>query len=239
MLHLCGEWERKDGMIKVGNTEYDAASDLPGEVPVFPLSGALLLPGAQLPLNIFEPRYISMFDDCLAGSRLIGVIQPALEHDQSDERPVWDLCAIGCLGRILGYGETGDGRYVLTLGGVCRFRVKTEVFDPPRAYRVCAIEPEMADLAKNDLGEAVDREELLRSFRAYLDANNLEVDWKSVEKASNATLVNSLSMMSPYGPAEKQALLEARDIKARADTLIAITEMVLAQNDEDTSWRLQ
>ncbi|MAY62719.1 MAG: ATP-dependent protease [Rhizobiales bacterium] len=226
-------------MIKVGNTEYTAASDLPDEVPVFPLAGALLLPGSQLPLNIFEPRYISMFDDCLAGPRIIGVIQPSLEHDQSVERPVGDLCAVGCLGRILGYGETGDGRYVLTLGGVCRFRVSGEVSDPARSYRVCRISPEISDLSARDMGETVDREELLKSFRAYLDANNLEVDWKSVEKASNATLVNSLSMMSPYGPAEKQALLEARDIKARADTLIAITEMVLAQSDEDTSWRLQ
>ena len=189
--------------------------------------------------SIFEPRYISMFDDCLAGSRIIGVIQPSLEHDQSVERPVGDLCAVGCLGRILGYGETGDGRYVLTLGGICRFRVRSEVTDPARSYRVCRIEPEISDLSARDMGESVDREELLRSFRAYLEANNLEVDWKSVEKASNATLVNSLSMMSPYGPAEKQALLEARDIKARADTLIAITEMVLAQSGEDTSWRLQ
>jgi uncharacterized protein len=226
-------------MIKVGNTEYTDATDLPDEVPVFPLAGALLLPGAQLPLNIFEPRYIAMFDDCLAGSRMIGVIQPALEHDLSGDRPVRDLCGMGCLGRILGYGETGDGRYVLTLGGVSRFRVMAEVKDPPRPYRVCKIATETADLSARDLGETVDREELLRSFRAYLDANNLEVDWKSVEKASNATLVNSLSMMSPYGPAEKQALLEASDIKARADTLIAITEMVLAQGDTDGAWRLQ
>ncbi len=226
-------------MIKVGNTEYNDATDLPAEVPVFPLTGALLLPGAQLPLNIFEPRYIAMFDACLAGSRMIGVIQPALEHNSAVDRPVEDLCAVGCLGRILGYGETGDGRYVLTLGGVCRFRVTGEITDPVRPYRVCAIEPNVADLSARDMGESVDRDELLRSFRAYLDANNLEVDWKSVEQASTATLVNSLSMMSPYGPAEKQALLEARDIKARADTLIAITEMVLAQNDEDGAWRLQ
>lgn len=226
-------------MIKVGNTEYKAAADLPEEVPVFPLVGALLLPGAQLPLNIFEPRYVSMFDDSLAGSRIIGVIQPALSHDQSADRPVADLCAMGCLGRILGYGETGDGRYVLTLGGICRFRVKAEITEPRRPYRVCRIEPETADLAGSDLGETVDREQLLKSFQAYLDANNLEVDWNSVKKASNATLVNSLSMMSPYGPAEKQALLEAHDIKARADTLIAITEMVLAQSDEDSGWRLQ
>ncbi|WP_428982949.1 LON peptidase substrate-binding domain-containing protein [Pseudohoeflea coraliihabitans] len=226
--------------MKAGNIEYGSVGDLPDRVAVFPLGGALLLPGAQLPLNIFEPRYVRMFDDCLAGSRLIGIIQPTLPADaKAKERPVPDLCGVGCLGRIVGYGETGDGRYVLTLAGICRFRVTAEVAPAEAPYRICQIAPNSEDLIRPDRGENVDRAALLGSFRAYLDANDLEVDWKSVEQASTATLVNSLSMMSPYGPAEKQALLEAPDVKARADTLVAITEMVLAQGDETAEWRLQ
>lgn len=227
-------------MIKVGNKQYRSAADLPARVPVFPLSGALLLPGAQLPLNIFEPRYVAMFDDSLAGERIIGIVQPAFQGaSEKQSGPVADLCAIGCLGRIVGYGETGDGRYVLTLGGICRFRVTGEAVDPDRLYRVCSVMPDEDDLFRQDTGEAVNRDALLESFRAYLEANNLEVDWASVKQASTATLVNSLSMMSPYGPAEKQALLEARDVKTRAETLIAITEMVLARKDDDSDFRLQ
>lgn len=231
-------------MIRVGNKAYSDRADIPERVPVFPLSGALLLPGSQLPLNIFEPRYLAMIDESLAGDRVIGIIQPALESlvpARAEDRalPVPDLCAVGCLGRIAGFAETGDGRYVVTLGGICRFRPTGEENEPGRAYRVCSIEPDEEDLAGADTGETADRDALLESFRSYLAANNLEADWNSVEQASTASLVNSLSMMSPYGPPEKQALLEARDIKERADTLIAITEMVLARDGADAEWRLQ
>ena len=126
-----------------------------------------------------------------------------------------DLCAMGCLGRIVGYGETGDGRYMMTLGGVCRFRITGEVDPGGSSFRRCTIEPLLGDLDSSDEGLEVDRAQLLDNFRAYLEANNLEVDWKSVEKASNVMLVNSLSMMAPYGSAEKQALLEAADIRTR------------------------
>lgn len=226
-------------MMRVGNRVYGKPGDLPERVPVFPLSGALLLPGSQLPLNIFEPRYLSLFDDALAAERIVGIIQPTVETGTACASPVQDLCGIGCLGRIVAFGETGDGRYVVTLSGICRFRVTAEIPDPARLYRVCAIEPDACDLSCSDKGETVDRAALLDSFRSYLDANNLEADWSSIEKASNATLVNSLSMMSPYGPAEKQALLEARDCKARAETLIALTEMIIARQCDDTQWRLQ
>lgn len=225
--------------MQVGNKSYRIAADIPEQVPVFPLSGALLLPGAQLPLNIFEPRYLAMFDDALSSHRVIGIIQPALETTGKSHGLVKDLCAVGCLGRITSFGETGDGRYVITLGGVCRFRVLEELHEPGRPYRVCSISPFGSDLEPTDDGADVDRKALLASFRAYLDANNLEADWSSVERASTVSLVNSLSMMSPYGPAEKQALLEAEDTKTRAETLVAITEIALAREGDDYDRVLQ
>jgi uncharacterized protein len=138
------------------------------------------------------------------------------------------LSAVGCLGRITSFSETGDGRYIISLTGVCRFRLLEEV-DAGKPYRSFRHAPFIADLSGEYDEDAVDRENLLRVFRAFLDANQLEADWESVERAGNRVLVNSLSMMSPFGPAEKQALLEAPDLKTRAETLIAITEIVLAQ----------
>jgi uncharacterized protein len=223
----------------VGNARYVKREDLPEVMPVFPLTGALLLPGGQLPLNIFEPRYLSMFDAALAGDRLIGVVQPSLleQSDTSDPlRPA--LSSVGCLGRITSFAETGDGRYIASLSGICRFRLLDET-DDSQPYRIFRFAPLMSDLSEEDDEATVDRRELLRVFRAYLDANKLEVDWESVGRAGNRTLVNSLSMMSPFGPAEKQALLEAPDLKTRAETLIAITEILLARGLADTDTILQ
>jgi Lon protease-like protein len=153
------------------------------------------------------------------------------------ERPA--LCQVGCIGRITSLTETGDGRYITSLGGVCRFRLLDEV-SSTKPYRSFRIAPFMADLKGGPEEEAtVDRAGLLAAFRAYLDANKLEADWESVERASNLTLVNSLSMMSPFGPAEKQALLEAPDLKSRTETLVAITEIVLARSFGDADTRLQ
>ncbi|SOE16910.1 hypothetical protein SAMN05877838_1795 [Hoeflea halophila] len=218
--------------MQVGNKSYRVEADIPEQIPVFPLSGALLLPGAQLPLNIFEPRYLSMLDDAMSSDRLIGVIQPALVDGTQRRGPVEDLCSVGCLGRITSFAETGDGRYIITLGGVCRFRIGEEL-NRRKPYRICRISPFLGDLEAGDQGKEVDRKALLDSFRAYLEANDLEADWSSVERASTESLVNSLSMMSPYGPAEKQALLEADNLKIRAETLIAITEIALARDSDD------
>lgn len=213
-----------------GNRRYEGPGDLPGSVPVFPLSGALLLPSGQMPLNIFEPRYMQMVDFAIAGDRLVGMIQPALDASENAAHP--PLCEVGCVGRITQFSETGDGRYLVTLSGVSRFRVLEEI-DSGTAFRQCRVEFEaFPDLAEPRKGEdSVDREALLRTFRAYLKANGLEADWESVERASNAGLVTALSMMSPWGPPEKQALLESPDHAARADTLIAITEIALAGAD--------
>ncbi|MCO5733505.1 LON peptidase substrate-binding domain-containing protein [Rhizobium sp. SSA_523] len=220
----------------VGNARYLKREDLPEDIPVFPLTGALLLPNGQLPLNIFEPRYLAMFDAALSSDRLIGMIQPALTETGESSRPA--LSAVGCIGRITSFAETGDGRYISSLTGVCRFRIMEEL-EESRPYRRVRFMPFLSDLSQEEDETVVDRQELLRVFRAYLEANKLEADWEAVERAGNRTLVNSLSMMSPFGPAEKQALLEAPDLKTRAETLIAITEFVLARGFGDSDTILQ
>jgi Lon protease-like protein len=223
--------------VQAGNAHYRRAADLPRKVPVFPLSAALLLPGGRMPLNVFEPRYLEMIDDAMTGRRLIGMIQPALDGAiRADGEP--ELCQVGCLGRITSLAETGDGRYVVTLQGVCRFRVHEELA-VRTPFRQCAITPFLGDLDEGRGADEVSRPALLKAFRSYLEANGLDADWESVSRAENATLVNALSMMAPYGPAEKQALLEAPDFKTRADTLIAITEMALAREGDDSGPGLQ
>jgi len=222
----------------VGNARYIKREDLPETIAVFPLTGALLLPGGLLPLNVFEPRYLAMFDAALAGTRLIGMVQPSLTETEDPHSAHPALCQIGCIGRVTSFAESGDGRYVVSLSGICRFRLIEEV-KSAQPYRTFRLTPFMADLTVEDEEGAVDRVTLLKVFRAYLDANKLEADWESVERASNTTLVNSLSMMSPFGAAEKQALLEATDLKARAETLIAITEFLLARGPGDTDTILQ
>ncbi|KJC44031.1 peptidase S16 [Bradyrhizobium sp. LTSP885] len=211
------------------NAEYRGPGELPEVIAVFPLPGALLLPRGQMPLNIFEPRYLAMVDDALRdGHRLIGMIQPDATHSRSEARPA--LFSIGCVGRITQLAESGDGRYVLELTGVARFKVVEEltVLTP---YRQCKVDffSFIGDFTARKGEEAVDRDGLLEVLRDFLKANNLKVDWEGIEAAPNEALVNALAMMSPYGSAEKQALLEAPDLKTRAEILIAVTEMDLAR----------
>ncbi|MCC0033507.1 MAG: LON peptidase substrate-binding domain-containing protein [Brucellaceae bacterium] len=223
--------------MKIGNAVYRDARDLPDIIPVFPLSGALLLPGGRLPLNIFEPRYLQMTDDALAKGRHIGMIQPALDDSRLDDgEPA--LCAVGCMGRLTSHAETGDGRIIITLEGVTRFRIVEEL-SVRTPYRQARVTHFAADLVQDAQEDTIDRHGLLEAFRAYLDANDMEADWDSVSKAGNVTLVNALSMMAPYGPAEKQALLEAADLKTRAETLVAITEMALARDADGPATNLQ
>jgi Lon protease-like protein len=223
--------------LQAGNINYRVVTDIPSAIPVFPLSGALLLPGGRMPLNIFEPRYIQMVDEVIGADRLIGMIQPALDGGtREDGEP--KLCEVGCVGRLTSFAETSDGRYLISLNGVCRFRIAEEL-EVTTPFRQCRIMPFAADLGEDQGGGDVDRAALLRAFRQYIEANDLEADWEGVSRADNATLVNALSMMAPYGPAEKQALLEAPDLRMRAETLIAITEMVLAQGRDDFISSLQ
>ena len=220
--------------MRAGNGRYEKPADLPGRISVFPLSGALLLPAGQMPLNIFESRYLAMVDHALATDRIIGMVQP--RFNQSDRSAIPQMADIGCAGRIVQFAETGDGRYLITLAGICRFRILAEV-DVSTPFRQCNVSADAyADDFNPKKGEdAVDRGSLLQVFRQYLVANDLEADWESVNEASNASLVTALAMMAPAGPAEKQALLEACDHKSRAELLIAITEIALAGGSESSS----
>ncbi len=223
--------------MQVGNAHYNKASDVPDRIAVFPLAAALLLPGGRMPLNIFEPRYLEMVDDVMSGDRIIGMIQPRLDGAvRKDGEP--ELCDVGCCGRITSCAESGDGRYLISLQGICRFRIEEEL-SVRSPYRQCRIKPFATDLDPDAGEKEVDRESLLKAFREYLEANGMEADWDNVSRAENGTLVNALSMMSPYGPAEKQALLEAPDLKTRAETLVAITEISLARDNGDLGTGLQ
>jgi Lon protease-like protein len=211
------------------NAEYRGPAELPENIAVFPLPGALLLPRGQMPLNIFEPRYLAMVDDALRdGHRIIGMIQPDAAHTRNEDKPV--LFRVGCAGRITQLAESGDGRYILELTGIARFKVVEELA-VQTAYRQCKVDffSFIDDFTARKGEDAVNREALLKVLTDFLKANNLKVDWEGVESAPNEALVNALAMMSPYGPAEKQAMLEAPDLKTRAEILIAVTEMDLAK----------
>jgi uncharacterized protein len=182
-----------------------------------------------MPLNIFEPRYLEMIDDALRdGRRLIGMIQPDTAQAGTEDKPA--LFKVGCVGRITQLAETGDGRYLIQLTGVARFRIDAEL-EVVTSYRQCRVT--YASFADDFVArkgeEAVDRKALLDALSAFLKANDLKADWEGIEKAPNEALVNALAMMSPYGPAEKQALLEAPDLKTRAEILVAVTEIELAK----------
>jgi Lon protease-like protein len=212
------------------NVVYRGPGDVADVIPVFPLPGALLLPRGQMPLNIFEPRYLAMVDAALrSGQRLIGMIQPDTAHPGPDDRP--HLFKVGCVGRITQFAETGDGRYLIQLTGVSRFAVEQEL-SVPSPYRQCRVTyaPFADDFVARKGEQAVDRAAVLEALSAFLKANKLKADWEGIENAPNEALVNALAMMSPYGPAEKQALLEAPDLKTRAEILVAVTEIELAKS---------
>jgi Lon protease-like protein len=212
------------------NKPYEGPDELPGALPIFPLPGVLLLPRGELPLNIFEPRYLAMVDDVLKTDRLIVMIQPALKAETTQEPP--GLEAIGCAGRVTQFAETGDGRYMLALTGVARCRVRGEL-SVTTPYRQCQVDfaEFRDDFAATTREAGVDRSPILQTLKKFADANKLQIDWDEAKTAPIEILVNALSMMSPFGPGEKQALLEAPDLKTRADVLIAITEIELARRD--------
>jgi uncharacterized protein len=221
------------------NADYRGPIDLPTTIPVFPLPGALLLPRGQMPLNIFEPRYLAMIDDCLRdGHRLIGMVQPDPAHSGPADKP--PLYKTGCVGRITQLAESGDGRYLIELTGVARFRIEEEL-TVLTAYRqaIVSYAPFADDFIARKGENDVDRKAVLRALADFMKANDLKTDWEDIDKAPNEALVNALSMMSPYGPAEKQALLEAPDLKTRAELLVAITEIELAKKNIEGEPQLQ
>lgn len=207
---------------------YRTLADLPDRIPVFPLERVLLLPRAQLPLNIFEPRYLAMIDDCMAAGRVIGMVQP--EPGAAGDPPA--LARTGAAGRITAYTEAPDNRYLVTLTGIARFHIEEET-TRATPYRTCRVSyAAFADDLTPHLGEeAVDRDRLVTMLRSYLDARQLQADWDEVHSSSTEALVNALSILSPYGADEKQALLEAPDLSTRAEILIALTEMALGEAD--------
>jgi Lon protease-like protein len=211
------------------NRTYKAPGELPRTIPIFPLAGALLLPRRPLPLNIFEPRYLAMIDDALSGERLVGVIQPSAGEAAVEPQP--ELYPIGCAGRITQFAETGDGRCFITLTGIARFRILNEL-PSVTLYRQAQVDFSdfTADFHEGEGESDVDRKGLIDALRDFAEANRFKVDWKDIEQASNEALVNGLSMLSPYGPKEKQALLEATTLQARAEMLVAITHMELARD---------
>ncbi|MDE2283305.1 MAG: LON peptidase substrate-binding domain-containing protein [Hyphomicrobiales bacterium] len=212
------------------NAIYKGPGDLPAVIAVFPLPGALLLPRGQMPLNIFEPRYLAMIDDAMrSGNRVIGMIQPDPVHPGSDPNKP-NLFQVGCVGRITQLAESGNGRYLIQLTGISRYRVEQElaIGTPYRQCRVTYV-PFIDDFTARKGEDEVDRKTLLRTLAEFLKVNNLKADWDGIENAPNEALVNALAMMSPYGTAEKQALLEAPDLKSRAEILVAVTEIELAK----------
>ena len=206
-------------------------SDLPDTIPIFPLPGALLLPRARLPLHIFEPRYLQMLDDAMKTKhRLIGMIQPREVPGNGEKR----LQAIGCAGRLTGFSETEDGRYMITLSGQSRFRVKEEVqgFTP---YRRCLVDwaPFGRDLGQEETDAGFDRKAFLAVLARYFAAMELSTDWSSLKEAEPELLVNSLSMLCPFSPEDKQALLEAPSLTTRRETLVTLIEFALHAGDSD------
>ncbi|MEZ5851214.1 MAG: LON peptidase substrate-binding domain-containing protein [Hyphomicrobiaceae bacterium] len=225
--------------------QYQNTSDLPGAIPLFPLAGAIVLPRAVLPLNIFEPRYLAMLDDVLKGERVIGIVQPTGEGGPtgSPQGRTADLNRVGCAARVTSYQETEDGRLLIGLTGLCRF-VLGEEMSSVTPYRIVTVdyEPYAQDLVAGHGESEVDRERLLAVLRKFLAARNANADWNSIGQTRSEQLVNWLSLASPFGPKDKQALLEAATLKQRADVLTALAEMALAaggSSGNDGGGRLQ
>jgi uncharacterized protein len=229
----------------MGRNPFDPTFErLPDTLPIFPLSGVLLLPGGKLPLNIFEPRYLSMIFDSLAGHRMIGMVQPVQPGGfAGDGLPADDgrpkVHQVGCAGRVASFNETEDGRLLPALSGVCRFQITRELEMAQGGYRrVSALfSPYRTDLDYADEMVALDRERLMAGLAAFFRGKNLSTDWDAVKNADDLNLVNSLSMVLPFGPAEKQALLEAPDTSARAKLLVAFLEMTAFGSPPDTPQR--
>jgi Lon protease-like protein len=206
---------------------FHSFTDLPANLPLFPLPGVVLLPRGALPLNIFEPRYLKMVDDALKGDRLIGIIQPSEDPDRV-LKP--SLSAVGAAGRIVSFRETDDNRYLITLSGLCRFRLTGETSgDTPYRIGNCDFSAFASDFAESSEEGDFPRDRLMAALKSYLNTRDMKADWKSVISAPPEALVNALAMTCPFEPAEKQALLEAPSFDERVSTLVAILEMARSE----------
>jgi len=205
---------------------YRTIADLPAVIPVFPLTGVLLLPRTRLPLNIFEPRYLTMVDTAMDHYRLIGMIQPKHAGTGMEKKPA--LADVGCVGRITDYSETDDGHYLITLTGIVRFHVSGER-ETTTPYRQVAADYTLfaGDLLSTE-DPPIARARLLAALKPYLSDRAMQTDWKAIEEAPAETLVNALCVLCPFEPGEKQALLEAPGLKERADAMITLLEIANA-----------
>jgi hypothetical protein len=205
--------------------------ELPERLPIFPLSGVLLLPRGRLPLNIFEARYLAMVRDALAAPlRLIGMVQP---HDDLGAGVIGgapDLCRVGCAGRLVSFAETGDGRYLIELKGVARFALTGEAGPGETPYRVGAVDWSGYHGDLEEAPQFIDRDKLVETLKPYFHQLGINPDWRALETMMDDRLVTTVAMLAPFAPHEKQALLEAADIKARAELLIGLIEMAVRAN---------
>jgi Lon protease-like protein len=211
-------------------SEQRGGAALPAILPIFPLTGVLLLPRGRLPLNIFEPRYLAMTRDALAGDRLIGMVQPSDPGASSSNPTVYPT---GCAGRITSFSETEDGRFLITLTGTCRFRIREEL---PLLEGYRRIVPEWGEFVRDlesELEPGFDRERLLRGLKTYFQKHQISADWDAIGLVAGERLVTSVAMICPFEPSEKQALLEASDLEKRAQLLTAIVEMAVVNRPSD------
>jgi Lon protease-like protein len=211
-------------------SERRGGTTLPAILPIFPLTGVLLLPRGRLPLNIFEPRYLAMTRDALAGDRLIGMVQPSDPGASGSNPPVYPT---GCAGRITSFAETEDERFLITLTGTCRFRIRDEL---PLLEGYRRVVPEWSGFARDLDSEdepAFDRERLMRGLKGYFQQHQISADWDAINSVPGERLVTSVAMVCPFEPSEKQALLEASDLDERARLLTAMVEMALMHRSGD------
>ena len=228
--------------MQVGNVIYKSPENLPTSIPLFPFPSGLVLPRGHLPLNIFEPHLIDMVDFAMIKDRLIGMIQPDLnaKKTKSDGTESMVLKSVGCVGRITSLQESGDGRYLIILTGICRFNlVNHETQHSHIEVGEVSYKKYERDFETDESASEVDRDHFLKVLCDYLESNNLKTDWDDVAKATTETLVNAIAMVSPFGPGDKQAILEAETTSERAKTLIAIAEMELAKKNVQGSNTLQ
>lgn len=221
---------------------YEAIADLPTSLPLFPLPGALLFAREILPLNIFEPRYIAMVNDVLAGDRMIGVIQPQEEPDELGEDEEGGdtadagqppLMKVGCAARLVSFQETTDNRYLISLRGVCRFELGNEQPLDASGFRRAEVDYARFDFDLNPSDDAgrINRVRLLEVVKTYLENNNMDANWDAIHQTPDESLINYLCMVSPFGIRERQALLEATTLIDRTDMMIALAEMLIAQGE--------
>jgi len=212
------------------------ANSLPNEFAVFPLAGALLLPGGRLPLNIFEPRYLAMIEDAMGQGRAIGMIQPDQSRSATPTGP--GLYRVGCLGRITSFSETDDGCFLITLKGLTRFVISVEL-EMQRGYRRVRADFSRFTMDLHGDNDEVDRDTLLDALKIYFKARGFEANWDAINEMADAMLVSTLAMVCPFEPAEKQALLEAANTQERANALLALLRMgAHASDDDDETGRI-